>query len=110
MMRAVRLVVDTGIHAKRWTRDEGIKFIVEHTGVAEQTAADEVDRYSAMPAQALGYKIGSLEIARLRQSAETELGSRLSVRDFHSQVLSAGALPLNLLDKRIQRWIATQNE
>jgi uncharacterized protein (DUF885 family) len=103
LFRAVRLVVDTGVHYKRWTRQQMVDFFNQHFGEAPQS---EVDRYIAWPGQALGYKLGQLKILELRQRAQKELGSKFDSRAFHDEVLSAGALPLDLLDARMTRWIS----
>jgi uncharacterized protein (DUF885 family) len=103
LFRAVRLVVDTGVHYKRWTREQMVDFFNQHFGEAPQA---EVDRYIAWPGQALGYKLGQLKILELRQRAQTELGGKFDLRVFHDEVLNAGALPLDLLDARMKRWIS----
>jgi uncharacterized protein (DUF885 family) len=108
MWRAVRLVVDTGIHSMGWTRDQAIQYFVENTGQPEQNAIVEIDRYIVWPGQALGYKIGQLKIQELRKTAEQELGDRFDIRAFHDAVLDQGALPLNILETRIKRWTAEQ--
>ena len=105
LFRAVRLVVDTGVHYKHWSREQMVQFFEEHYGDAPQS---EVDRYIAWPGQALGYKLGQLEILDLRQRAQTELGSKFDIKAFHDEVLGAGALPLELLDARVTSWIASQ--
>ena len=96
--RAVRLVVDTGVHADHWTRQQMIDYFHAHTGLDESTIQAETDRYIAWPAQALGYKIGQLEILRLRAQAEKQLGPKFSYRSFHDEILDAGALPMDVLD------------
>jgi uncharacterized protein (DUF885 family) len=106
MLRAMRLVVDTGIHAKRWTRDQAIAYMLSHSNMGRTDATAEVERYIAIPGQALAYKIGALTIQRLRKKAETELGSRFDLKQFHAQVLMTGALPLPVLEAKIDRWIA----
>jgi uncharacterized protein (DUF885 family) len=106
MWRAVRLVVDTGIHAKGWTRDQALDFFRANTALGEADIAAEVDRYIAWPGQALAYKVGQLEIRRLRERARQVLGARFDVRAFHSQVLEGGSLPLAVLEAKIERWIA----
>jgi len=108
MWRAVRLVVDTGIHAQGWTREQAIAFFHDHTGQPELNARVEVDRYIVWPGQALGYKIGQLDIKALRAAAEQTLKDRFDEREFHDQILGAGALPLSVLDQRIHDWIASQ--
>jgi uncharacterized protein (DUF885 family) len=103
LFRAVRLVVDTGVHYKRWTREQMVDFFNQHFGEAPQA---EVDRYIAWPGQALGYKLGQLKILELRQRAQKELGAKFDLRAFHDEVLNAGALPLDLLDARLERWMS----
>ena len=106
MLRAVRLVVDTGMHAKGWTREQSIQYMRETLGYPESIARSETERYMAWPAQALGYKIGSLKIQELRRRAETALGDKFSLPKFHEIVLGEGTLPLALLEKKVDRWIA----
>lgn len=108
MLRAIRLVVDTGLHAKGWTRDQVVQYFRDHSAVDEVEIQSETDRYIAWPGQALAYKIGQLTIVRLRERAQKELGPRFDIRAFHDEVLSAGALPMKLLEERIARWIARQ--
>jgi uncharacterized protein (DUF885 family) len=108
MYRALRLVVDTGIHAKGWTREQGIQYMLANSGLGETQITNEVERYIANPAQALSYKIGQLTILRLRARAEQELGSRFDLREFHAQVLMTGALPLTVLERKIGDWIASR--
>jgi uncharacterized protein (DUF885 family) len=103
--RAIRLVVDTGIHYKRWTRDQVVQFMRDHSSAHEAIIQAETDRYIAWPGQALGYKIGQLTILRLRDKARTELGDSFDVRAFHDEVLGAGALPMDVLTQRIDAWI-----
>ena len=106
--RAVRLVVDTGVHSQHWTRDQMVDYFRAHTGIDETNIQSEVDRYIAWPGQALGYKIGQLKILELRGRAQKALGPRFDLRAFHDQLLSAGALPLDLLEARIDAWIEAQ--
>ena len=106
MLRAMRLVVDTGLHAKGWGREQAIAYMLGNSGMGESDATAEVERYIAWPGQALSYKIGALTIQRLRKKAETALGPRFDVRAFHDQVLGSGALPLPILETKIDRWIA----
>jgi uncharacterized protein (DUF885 family) len=106
MLRAMRLVVDTGIHAKRWTRDQAIAYMLEHSNMGKTDATAEVERYIAIPGQALAYKVGALTIQRLRAKAEKELGTGFDLKQFHAQVLMTGALPLPVLEAKIDRWIA----
>jgi uncharacterized protein (DUF885 family) len=106
MLRAVRLVVDTGMHAKGWTREQSIKYMRETLGYPQSLAKSETERYMAWPGQALGYKIGSLKIQELRQRAEKALGPKFSLPKFHEIVLGEGTLPLSLLEAKVDRWIA----
>jgi uncharacterized protein (DUF885 family) len=106
--RASRLVVDTGIHWLGWTRDSSIAFLKTHGGLSENEAAEEVDRYIAIPAQALSYKIGEREILDLRMRAQTALGAKFDIRRFHEAVLKDGAMPLPILDAKMSRWIAAE--
>ena len=108
MLRAMRLVVDTGLHAKGWSRAQAIGYMLDNSGMGRTDAEAEVDRYIAWPAQALSYKIGALTIQRLRRRAEAALGGRFDLRDFHDQVLGSGALPLPVLENKIERWISQQ--
>ena len=108
MLRAIRLVVDTGFHYKHWTRQQVVDFFHEHSTIDEADVQSETDRYMAWPAQALGYKIGQLEILKLRQYAKDQLGDKFKLSDFHDEVLGAGALPLDVLSTRIHEWVATQ--
>jgi uncharacterized protein (DUF885 family) len=98
-------VVDTGLHAMGWSRDRAIGFMVEHTALAENNIANEVDRYLAMPGQALAYKLGQLEILRLREVARTALGDRFEIGGFHDAVLGQGAVGLPTLAALIEAWI-----
>jgi uncharacterized protein (DUF885 family) len=108
-LRAMRLVVDTGIHAKGWTRDQAIDFMMNNSGMTRTEVVAEVDRYIAIPSQALAYKIGALTIQKLRQRAETKLGGKFDIKAFHEQVLNTGGLPLAVLEAKIDRWIASQS-
>ena len=105
MWRACRLVVDTGLHAFGWTRDQAIRYLADNAGIAESAAIAETDRYILNPGQALGYKIGELRIKALRAKAQTALGDRFDIRRFHNALLDDGALPLTLLEARIDEWI-----
>jgi len=107
-LRAVRLVLDTGVHYKHWTRQQMVDFFHAHTSEDEPDVQAETDRYIAVPAQALGYKLGQLDIQRLRRQAQTELGSRYDLRSFHDEILNGGALPLDVLDIRVTGWIQAQ--
>ena len=108
MLRAVRLVLDTGVHYKHWTRQQMIDFFHEHTSDDEPDLQAETDRYIAVPGQALAYKLGQLEILKLREVAKNELGTRYDIRAFHDEILNGGALPLDVLDTRVTAWIAEQ--
>jgi uncharacterized protein (DUF885 family) len=108
MLRAIRLVADTGVHYKHWTRDQMVDFFREHSSTDEPNIQAETDRYIVWPAQALGYKLGQLEILKLRERAKNELGGKFDIRSFHDEVLNAGALPLDVLDERVNAWIDTQ--
>jgi uncharacterized protein (DUF885 family) len=104
--RACRLVVDTGMHALGWSREQAIEFMVANTALAEHNVVAEVDRYIGWPGQALGYKIGQLKILELRQRAEMRLAGQFDIREFHDVVLSQGSIPLELLEANVDRWIA----
>ena len=106
MLRAMRLVVDTGLHSKHWTREQSIDYMLSHSNMGKTDATAEIERYIAIPGQALAYKIGALTIKRLRRKAEAELGPKFDIKDFHAQVLMTGALPLPVLEAKIDRWIA----
>ena len=106
MLRAIRLVVDTGLHSKRWTRVQVVQFFHDHSSEDEVEVQSETDRYIVWPGQALGYKIGSLKIAELRARARRELGDRFDIRAFHDEILGAGPLPMDVLEHRIDAWIA----
>ncbi len=108
MLRAIRLVVDTGLHDKKWTRQQVVDFFHAHSNIGEALVQSETDRYIAWPSQALGYKIGQLTILRLREHAKTELGAKFDIRRFHDEVLSAGALPMDILGERIDAFIASE--
>jgi uncharacterized protein (DUF885 family) len=108
MLRAMRLVVDTGIHAKGWTREQAIRYMLDNSGMSETEVTAEVERYIAIPGQALAYKLGQLKILELRARAEAALGSRFDLRDFHAQVLMTGSLPLTVLEQKIDDWIASR--
>jgi uncharacterized protein (DUF885 family) len=108
LFRAVRLVVDTGIHAKGWSRDQVVDFFRKSGAVDEPTIQSETDRYIAWPAQALSYKLGQLKFRELRERAKKELGPKFDIRSFHDEMLNGGTLPLDLLDARTDKWIAEQ--
>jgi uncharacterized protein (DUF885 family) len=110
LMRAVRLVVDTGIHADGWSRDQAVAYFRQSGCADEPTIQAEVDRYIAWPAQGLSYKLGQLRILALRERARQRLGARFDIRAFHDEILSAGSLPLDVLDARVNRWIDGQRD
>ena len=109
MWRAVRLVVDTGIHYKGWTREQAIDFFKDNAAKTELDIVNEIDRYIGMPGQALAYKIGQLKMQAIRTRAEVALGDKFDIRAFHDEMLGAGALPLDLLEQRMDAWLATQH-
>lgn len=106
--RAIRLVVDTGIHAKGWTREQAIQYSLENEAESEADITTEIERYMVAPGQALSYKIGQLKIRELRTRAETALGDSFSIKEFHNQILSSGSLPLVLLEGKIEKWIESE--
>ena len=108
LWRAIRLVVDTGVHSQHWTRQQMVDYFHQHSAVADVDVQAEVDRYIAWPAQALGYKIGQLEFLKLRDEARKELGPKFDLRAFHDEVVDSGALPLDILEQRTEAWIAQQ--
>jgi uncharacterized protein (DUF885 family) len=108
MLRAMRLVVDTGLHSRGWTREQSIRYMLDNSSLAESDVVAEVERYIVWPGQALGYKLGQLHISELRAKAARELGSAFDVREFHSQVLRDGAVPMDVLTAKIDRWIAAK--
>jgi uncharacterized protein (DUF885 family) len=108
MLRAMRLVVDTGVHAKDWSRERAMDYMRENSSLANTDIEAEVERYIVYPGQALGYKIGDLRIQALRRRAAAALGVRFDVREFHTQVLEDGSLPLDVLEAKIGRWIESR--
>lgn len=108
LWRSIRLVVDTGIHAKGWSRQEVLDYMYANSAVAEVRAVAEAERFMAIPGQALAYKIGQLKIREIRNKAEASLGDRFNVKDFHTEVLKDGAMPLSMLAAKIERWVETQ--
>jgi prolyl oligopeptidase len=108
--RAIRLVVDTGIHAKGWSRKQAIDFFKANAGKTEHDIVVEVDRYIVWPGQALAYKLGELKIKQLRARASSKLGDDFDIRSFHDEILWNGALPLSILEKRIDNWIISQEK
>jgi uncharacterized protein (DUF885 family) len=110
MWRAIRLVVDTGVHSQHWTRQQMVDYFHEHSSLDETNIQSEVDRYIAWPAQALGYKMGQLKILELRDKAKATLGSKFDIKAFHDEVLDSGALPMDVLERRVDAWIAVQKQ
>lgn len=110
LWRAIRLVVDTGFHSKGWTRDQVIAYMRENSAVSEVDAIAEAERYMAIPGQALAYKTGQMKITELRARAEKALGSRFDIRAFHDEILGDGAVPLDILDAKVDRWIESQKK
>jgi uncharacterized protein (DUF885 family) len=108
--RAIRLVVDTGVHSQHWTRQQMIDYFHDHSAIDETDVQAEVDRYIAWPAQALGYKMGQLKLLELRAKAQQVLGPSFDIRAFHDQVIDSGALPLSILEERVDTWIAQQKQ
>jgi uncharacterized protein (DUF885 family) len=106
MFRAVRLVVDTGMHAKRWSREQAITYMIDNTGMTEAEVTREIERYVVWPGQATGYKVGQLAMLRMRTRAERELGQRFDIRGFHDVLLMNGGMPLDILEDTVDRWIA----
>jgi uncharacterized protein (DUF885 family) len=105
MLRAIRLVVDTGLHSKKWTREQVVQYFRDHSAIDEVEIQSETDRYIVWPGQALAYKIGQLKIVELRERAQKALGPKFDIRAFHDELLGAGALPLDILEERMDRWI-----
>jgi uncharacterized protein (DUF885 family) len=108
MWRAIRLVIDTGVHAKHWSRDQMVDYFHRYTAMDEPNVQTEVDRYIAWPGQALAYKMGQLEILKLRDQSQQKLGNKFDIRAFHDEVLDTGALPLDVLDARVNAWLDKQ--
>jgi uncharacterized protein (DUF885 family) len=108
MFRAVRLVVDTGLHDKRWTREQAIAYMLEKTGMPETDVVAEIERYLVMPGQALAYKVGMNKILELREYAKTELGPKFDLKAFHDVVLTGGSMPMALLEQRVKQWVLEQ--
>jgi uncharacterized protein (DUF885 family) len=110
MFRAVRLVVDTGMHHKRWSREQAIQYMIEHTGMGDDEVTAEIERYLVNPGQALAYKVGMLKILELREKARTELGDKFDIREFHDQVLKNGSMPMSILERVIGEYIAAKKK
>ncbi|MGL5668517.1 MAG: DUF885 domain-containing protein, partial [Shewanella sp.] len=106
MLRAMRLVVDTGLHAKGWSREQAIQYMKDNSPMAESDIIAEVERYMAIPGQALSYKVGQLKILALRERAEKALGDKFDLKAFHDQILTSGSLPMAVMEQKIDRWIA----
>jgi uncharacterized protein (DUF885 family) len=109
LFRAVRLVVDTGIHHKRWTRQEAIDYMVANTGMAQSDVVSEIERYIVMPGQATSYKVGMMKILELREKVKSSLGDKFDLRDFHDVILKNGAVPLDILTRLVDQYIADKN-
>ncbi len=109
LFRSVRLVVDTGIHYKRWTREQAVDYMQQNTGKSENEIAAEIDRYIVMPGQATAYKIGMLKILELREKAKAKLGAKFLLTEFHDAVLKQGAVPLTILERQIDEYIAAKS-
>ena len=109
MHRAIRLVVDTGLHAKGWTREQAIQYSLENESESEVKITSEIERYMANPGQALSYKIGQLKIRQLRHQAQENLGEQFDIREFHRVVLESGSMPLALLEEKVNRWMNSKN-
>lgn len=108
MLRATRLVIDVGLHAKGWTREQAINYMKDLVPMSEQVIEASIERYMAVPGQALGYKIGQLKILELRIKAEREIGAEFNIAEFHEQVLSTGSVPLRVLETKINNWVTSQ--
>jgi uncharacterized protein (DUF885 family) len=106
IFRAARMVVDTGLHAKGWSREQAIRYLLDNTSLDRAAVEQEIDRYIVWPGQATAYKVGDLFIRQLRARAQQKLGTRFDIRAFHQQVLDTGAIPLRVLEKKIDDWIA----
>ena len=110
MHRAVRLVVDTGIHNEGWTREQAIKYSLENEAETEAGITAEIERYMAIPGQALSYKMGQMKILELRKKAQDKMKDKFDIKVFHQKILESGVLPLALLEKKINNWIETGNK
>ena len=108
MWRSVRLVVDTGIHSLGWTREEALAYAVERVAIPRQTLEGEIDRYIALPGQALAYQPGNLKFRELRHRAEQRLGEKFDIREFHDQLISSGPVTLPVLDTLVENWLGQQ--
>jgi len=110
LFRAVRLVVDTGIHFKKWTREQAIEYMENHTASAHESVVSEIERYIVMPGQACAYKIGEIKLVELRERAKKELGDKFDLRRFHDVVLKSGSMPLSILDQVVNDYIAAAKQ
>jgi uncharacterized protein (DUF885 family) len=110
MFRAVRLVVDTGMHAKRWSREQSIDYMTAKTGMTEAEVTREIERYVVWPGQATSYKVGQLAILRMREEAERALGPKFDLRGFHEVVLMNGAMPLAVVEETVREWVEAQRQ
>jgi uncharacterized protein (DUF885 family) len=108
LFRAVRLVVDTGIHAMRWTREEAIDYMLANTGMVESDVVAEIERYFVIPGQATAYKVGMIKLLELREYAERELGDRFDIRKFHNVVLTNGSVPLDILEELVHEYVEAE--
>jgi uncharacterized protein (DUF885 family) len=109
LFRAVRLVVDTGLHHKKWTREQAIEYMEAHTASARETVVSEIERYIVMPGQACAYKIGEIKMVELRDKAKKGLGGRFDPRKFHDVALKNGSMPLNILEQVVDQYIRSEN-
>ena len=107
-LRAMRLVVDTGLHAKGWSREKAITFMLDNSSMAESDVTAEVERYIGWPGQAVSYKVGQFKIQELRDYSEQKLGDKFDIKAFHTQILIDGALPMPILEKKIKSWVSSQ--
>jgi uncharacterized protein (DUF885 family) len=107
-LRAMRLVVDTGLHAKGWSREQAIQFMLENSSMAESDVTAEVERYIGWPGQAVSYKVGQFKIQELREYSEQQLGNKFDIKAFHTQILIDGALPMPILESKIKKWVESQ--
>jgi uncharacterized protein (DUF885 family) len=110
LFRAVRLVVDTGLHYKKWSREKAIQYMAQTTGTVESDVIAEIERYMVWPGQALGYKLGMINILRLRSDAKKQLGAQFNIKEFHDLVLLGGAVPMFILDQKVADWIKLKQQ